>query len=322
MAYRAGGDSLDEMKGAARDRLTAGGAAGQEVAFRGWGIMSERPGQKLDYVFDAMSLDALADKLREGYVSARPFPHVVIDNFLPQDTLRAVLSEFPAPGQIDWINFSNYTEKKLATQAETQIGPRTRFLLYQFNSSVFIKFLERLTAIEGLLPDPHFWGGGLHQIERGGFLKIHADFTRHPVLPLDRRLNVLLYLNEDWREAYGGHLELWDKDLTECVVRVLPVFNRCVIFNTAARSYHGHPDPVTCPPGMTRKSLALYYFSNGRPEEEDHVEHGTMFVPRPNESFKVRVGGALTRPQRVKGLIKRLLPPILIDLKSYLKPKR
>lgn len=284
--------------------------------------MSEGTGRGLDYIFDNMSLEALADRLREGYMTARPFPHVVIDDFLPPESLRAVLREFPAPGQIDWIDFSNYTEKKLATKAETQMGPRTRFLLYQFNSSVFLNFLERLTGVGGLLPDPHFWGGGLHQIERGGFLKIHADFTRHPVLPLDRRLNLLLYLNEDWREEYGGHLELWDRDLSECVVRVLPVFNRCVIFNTAARSFHGHPDAVSCPPGMTRKSLALYYFTNGRPEEEDHVEHGTMFVPRPGESFKVRVGGATTRSQRIKGVVKRLVPPILIDAKNYLMPKR
>jgi hypothetical protein len=73
---------------------------------------------------------------------------------------------------------------------------------------------------------------------------------------------------------------------------------------------------------MTRKSIALYYFSNGRPEEEDHMEHGTMFVPRPGESFKVRVGGAKTRAQRVKGIIKRLLPPILFDAKNYLRSKR
>jgi hypothetical protein len=275
--------------------------------------------QQYDYVFDPHALEALANKHCEAYKTARPFPHVVIDNFLREDAVRAVVDEFPKPEQLDWINFDNYTEKKLASKSETQLGDWTRFLLYQFNSSVFIDFLQRLTGIEGLLPDPHFWGGGLHQIERGGFLKIHADYTRHPVLPLDRRLNLLLYLNEDWPEEYGGHLELWNKELTECVTRLLPVFNRCVIFNTGARTYHGHPDPVLCPPGRTRKSLALYYFSNGRPPEEDHIEHGTMFLPRPGESFKVRIGGAPTRAQKVKRVIKQFLPPILIDAKNYLK---
>ncbi len=286
--------------------------------YTGDGLMN----QTIDYVFDAVGLEELADRHREEYMKAQPFPHVVLDNFLPADALRAVLNEFPQPGQIDWINFNNYTEKKLATKAEAQMGAQTRFLLYQFNSSRFINFLESLTGIQGLMPDPHLWGGGLHQIEPGGFLKIHADFTRHPVLPLDRRINLLLYLNEDWPEEYGGHLELWDKDLTNCMVRVLPVFNRCVIFNTTAHSFHGHPDPVTCPAGRTRKSIALYYFSNGRPEEPEHIEHGTMFVPRPGESFKIRVGGAPTRAQQVKKIIKRFLPPVLLDVRDYLKPKR
>ena len=271
------------------------------------------------YVFNARALEALAAEHRESYQKAQPFPHAVIDHFLPEETLHAVLDEFPKPEQLDWISFNNYTEKKLASKSETQLGDFTRFLLYQFNSSVFINFLEQLTGIEGLLPDPHFWGGGIHQIEPGGFLKIHADYTRHPVLPLDRRLNLLVYLNEDWPEEYGGHLELWDKQLTKCDARILPVFNRCVVFNTGARSYHGHPDPVTCPPGRTRKSLALYYFTNGRPPEEDHIEHGTMFVPRPGESFKVRIGGAPTRSQKIKGVIKRFVPPILIDAKNYLR---
>jgi hypothetical protein len=274
------------------------------------------------YVFDDIDLEGLAGSHRDEYMAARPFPHIVLDNFLPENAVRAVLDEFPKPGRADWISFDNYTEKKLATKTEVQMGDWTRFLLYQFNSSVFIQFLEKLTGIQGLLPDPHFWGGGLHQIERGGFLKIHADFTRHPVLPLDRRLNLLLYLNEDWQEDYGGHLELWDKNLSECEVKVLPIFNRCVIFNTAARSFHGHPDPVMCPPGMTRKSMALYYFSNGRPEEAEHVEHGTMFVPRPGESFKVRIGGAPTRSQKVKGVVKRLVPPILLDAKNYFRSKQ
>jgi len=275
--------------------------------------------QGLKFVFDPVSLNILATKLREEYKQAAPFPHVVIDDFLPEGALRAVLSEFPEPERADWIAFDNAAEKKLATKSETQMGDWTRFLLYQFNSSVFIDFLERLTGIQGLLPDPHFWGGGLHQIERGGFLKIHADFTRHPVLPLDRRLNVLLYLNEGWQEEYGGQLELWNREMTRCVVRVLPTFNRCVIFSTTAFSFHGHPDPVACPAGETRKSLALYYFSNGRPEEEHPIDHGTLFVQRPGEVYKRPRPGEPTLAQSVKRVVKRLTPPILADALSRLR---
>jgi hypothetical protein len=275
----------------------------------------------LKFVFDPARLTALADRYRADYTQARPFPHVVIEDFLPLEALRAVLAEFPRPDQVDWIAFNNPAEKKLATRAEAQMGAWTRFLLYQFNSSIFLSFLESLTGIRGLIPDPHFWGGGLHQIERGGFLKIHADFTRHPILPLDRRLNLLLYLNEDWPEEYGGQLELWDRGMIKCEARILPVFNRCVIFSTTAFSFHGHPDPVACPAWQTRKSIALYYFSNGRPEEEHPIDHGTLFVHRPGEAYKAPRPDGLSRAQVAKKIIKRLLPPILIDAVNSLRPR-
>ena len=276
----------------------------------------------LRFVFDSARLAELSEKYRSQYAAAKPFPHVVIDDFLPEDVLHDVIAEFPQPRQVDWINFNNSAEKKLATKAEAQMGNLTRFLLYQFNSSVFISFLENLSGITGLIPDPHFWGGGLHQIEPGGFLKIHADFTRHPILPLDRRINLLLYLNEDWQASYGGQLELWDTGMNRCEVRVLPLFNRCVIFNTTAYSFHGHPDPVTCPPDRTRKSIALYYFSNGRPEEEHPIDHGTLFVQRPGEQYKAPRPGRLSRPQAAKQIVKRLLPPLLVDALKHLKSKR
>ena len=151
----------------------------------------------------------------------------------------------------------------------------------QFNSSTFVDFLERLTGITGIIPDPHFRGGGLHQILPGGFLKVHADFNKQQRLNLDRRLNVLLYLNKDWPESYGGHFELWNHEMTQCEKRALPLFNRLVVFSTTDFSYHGHPDPLTCPAGRSRKSLALYYYTNGRPPEEAEPEfHSTLFQQR------------------------------------------
>ena len=246
---------------------------------------------------DSTQLQNLAGSLGERYRSAEPFPHVVIDDLFPEDILKVILSEFPKPGEIEWNEFANREERKLASTAESQMGEATRFFLYQLNSSTFISFLETLTGIGGLIPDPHFWGGGLHQIKSGGYLKIHADFNRHEKLRLDRRLNLLLYLNEDWKEEYAGHLELWRRDMSRCETRVLPVFNRCVIFNITDYSYHGHPEPLACPPNQTRKSLALYYYSNGRPAEEGSNEHGTLFRKRPSEKF----GGI---PHRIRSLFK------------------
>jgi len=216
------------------------------------------------------------------YQTAEPFPHIVIDDFLPEQILDAVLAEFPAPHTIDWQSFQNAAERKLASSDEQSMGMATTLLLHELNSSVFVTFLETLTGIQGIIPDPHFVGGGLHQIERGGYLKVHVDFNRHRRLNLDRRLNVLLYLNRDWQEEYGGHLELWDHKMTRCYQRILPIFNRCVIFNTNDFSYHGHPDPLTCPEGMSRKSLALYYYTNGRPTHEldGTGKHSTIFRGR------------------------------------------
>ena len=164
------------------------------------------------FQFDRDRLFVLADALHEGYASAQPFPHAVMDAFLDEDVLDAVLAEFPKPGE-DWFAFDSPLERKLATKDDSTMGPATRRLLSEFNSSAFVDFLERLTGIDGLVPDPHFEGGGLHQIEPGGHLKIHADFNRHPRTELERRLNVLMYLNRDWKDEYGGALELWPSPL-------------------------------------------------------------------------------------------------------------
>jgi Rps23 Pro-64 3,4-dihydroxylase Tpa1-like proline 4-hydroxylase len=263
-------------------------------------------------------LDDLATKYREVYAQAQPFPHVIIDNFLPESVLNGILNEFPKPGAINWKKFENVAEKKLASTSELQMGEITRLLLYQLNSSTFVSFLEKLTGIEGIIADPHFVGGGLHQIERGGYLKIHADFNRHNRLRLDRRLNLLLYLNKDWQEEYGGHLELWDTKMAKCQKKILPVFNRCVVFNTTDFSYHGHPEPLNCPEGRTRKSLALYYYSNGRPAEEVSGQHSTLFQARPEEDLTEKSSST----NSIKTFLKKLVPPIVFEAKRSLSNNR
>lgn len=270
-------------------------------------------------ILEQERLTRLGAEQRDTYVSAEPFPHVVLDDFLPAETLRAVAGSFPKPGELDWHVFDNPSQKKLAFEDERMIGADALRLLYQLNSAGFMLFLERLTGIEGLIPDPYFVGGGLHQIERGGFLKIHADFNRHPKFNLDRRINLLLFLNENWEESYGGHLELWDASVTRCVRRILPTFNRCVIFNTTDTSFHGHPEPLACPQGRTRKSLALYYYSNGRPEEEASADHGTLMRPRPGEVIHGLNGRVMT--YSLKSVLRRLVPPIVTDIGARLKRK-
>lgn len=256
------------------------------------------------FTFDDARLMELATTLREDFASAKPFPNVVIDDFVATEVLDAVLREFPEPEAARWQEFDKPTEVKLALADTSQMGPATRNLLAQFNGQGFIRFLEALTGISGLIPDPHYGGGGLHQIRSGGFLKIHADFNRNDRLNLDRRLNVLLYLNKDWDDSYGGHLELWDREMNGAAQRLLPTFNRMVCFATTSTAYHGHPEPLTCPADRARRSMALYYYTNGRPESEKGVPHSTLFQPRPGEQF------APTWRQRLK----RWVPPALADL--------
>jgi hypothetical protein len=246
----------------------------------------------------------LVPSLREEYRSAQPFPHVVLDGLFDPDLLRGIISEFPRPSDIEWTTFKNVREIKLASKRDEHFGPLTRMMLYHLNAAPFLTFLSEVTGIEGLVADSYFDGGAMYQIARGGKPAVHAAFNQHPTSRLDRRLNALLYLNPGWRDEYGGHLELWDREMKGCVRKVLPAFNRMIVFGTTDYTYHGHPDPLTCPEGVTRKSLALYYFSNGRPAEEVTGAHTTLFRERPNEDFEA--GGP-----RLRALAKDLLPPVL-----------
>lgn len=221
--------------------------------------------------------------LAERYSDGHPFPHIIIDDFFDPEILEQILAEFPAPNK-KWKEFDNEREIKLATRGESRIPNFTRQFLYNLNSETFLNFLSDLTGIKNLISDPYFEGGGLHQILPGGKLAIHADFNKHSKLKLDRKLNILIYLNKNWKEQYGGHLELWDKSMKECRCKVMPVFNRVVIFTTQSDTYHGHPEPLACPEGMTRKSLALYYYTNDQVTEKP--SHSTLFMERPGEEFR------------------------------------
>jgi Rps23 Pro-64 3,4-dihydroxylase Tpa1-like proline 4-hydroxylase len=228
----------------------------------------------------AKHLMKLAREKGSEYRSNSPFPNLYFDDFLPSAVAENALRDFPRPKELRWSEFSGKNEVKLAFDQAEKLPTSIRDILYFFNSRPMLEFLETLTGINGLIPDPYFVGGGVHQINPGGFLEVHADFNKHTKLKLDRRLNVLLYLNKDWPEEYGGHFELWKQDMSASVRKILPLFNRMALFTTTSTSYHGHPLPLQCPPDRTRKSIAVYYYSNGRPEEEAQAGHDTLFQQR------------------------------------------
>jgi Rps23 Pro-64 3,4-dihydroxylase Tpa1-like proline 4-hydroxylase len=229
----------------------------------------------------ADKIQTLARNHYETYQINKPFPSIFFDDFFPKEVLDAALCDFPQPKVLPWKEFDDPMQTKLAFDAVEQLPASIRDVMFFMNSRPMLQFLETLTGIKGLISDPYFRGGGLHQIVPGGKLEVHVDFNRHRELRLDRRLNVIVYLNKDWREEYGGHFELWNRDMSKAEVKVLPVFNRCAIFSTNEHSYHGHPNPLTCPPDRTRKSLATYYYTNGRPEDEISPAHTTLWKRRP-----------------------------------------
>ena len=220
----------------------------------------------------------------DEYANAEPFPHIILDNFFNEDLLKKVIYEFP--NNLDKIGIDNDADpqkNKFTLNDSSKFGNNTKTFFNFTNSYEFINFLNKISGIkEPLVSDPYFVGGGLHELRNGGYLNIHSDFNRHPKMKLDRRLNLLIYLNKDWKNSFGGQLELWDKDMTKCCKSITPEFNRMVIFSTNSFSYHGNPNKIDCPSNLTRKSLALYYYSNGRPENELELgDHTTIFRKRP-----------------------------------------
>ena len=244
------------------------------------------------------------------YKNADPFPSIYFDNFFNEEFLSDVLEEFPTLGDKSDIKYNNPNEVKLASRGEQKFGKKTKVLMHFLNSEPFLNFLSELSGIQKLLPDPYFEGGGCHQIKPGGMLKIHADFNKHALTGLDRRLNFLIYLNKDWKEEYGGHFELWNEDMSESRAKILPLFNRVAMFSTTDFSYHGHPDKLTCPPDRSRKSLALYYYTNGRPKEEVNEgleDHTTLFKERKGVKSESR----MSTYNKIVNLAIDLMPPIL-----------
>ncbi|MCV9389476.1 2OG-Fe(II) oxygenase [Reichenbachiella ulvae] len=275
----------------------------------------------MEYVSEKYrDLKKTAAECKELYQNASPFPNFYLDDFFDEKMLSEVLEEFPDMRKKPDLKFETPNEKKLASKGESRFGPKTKAFMHYLNSEPFLNFLAEVSGIDKLIPDPYFEGAGCHQIEPGGMLKVHADFNKNRYLGLDRRLNFLIYLNKDWDESYGGHFELWDTEMKKCEKKILPLFNRIAMFSTTSFSYHGHPTPLSCPEDRTRQSIALYYYTNGRPDGEvveGLEDHRTIFKYRKDDEE----ANKFARKQRVKQIVKLFIPPLLTgglkELKKY-----
>tara|TARA_B100000212_G_scaffold83320_1_gene60280 strand:- start:7409 stop:8242 length:834 start_codon:yes stop_codon:yes gene_type:complete len=219
----------------------------------------------------------------DQYKKSDPFPHIVIEEFLQE---KCILNTLKGYKNVNWATYSHFNENKSGNK-NTNFDPQLKNTIDALNSDEFLKLLEKITGIRSLIADHDLGSGGVHRSSRGGFLNIHADFTVHPYKKnWHRRVNLLVYLNEKWEDNWGGKLELWDKKMNNCVKKISPIFNRCVIFNTDYDSFHGHPEPMTCPDNIYRKSIALYYYTEAK---NDVKTIATNYKARPKDKLLKRI---------------------------------
>lgn len=237
-----------------------------------------------------------------SYQVGAPYPYGCIDNFLPPEILERVHQDLNQLPEVE-SSFNRPQEKLKSAYSPERLPPYTRNLFYALNSRPFLMFLEELTGIQGLIPDPYFIGGGVHITQTGGHLDIHADFNHHGKLNLERRLNVLIYLNKDWQADWGGEFEIWNDTMTQKVKSFTPTFNRMVCFNTRSDTWHGNPEPVNHPNGEPRISMALYYYT--ATWDETRKSHTTLFKPRPGTIDK------MDRQVARREFIRDIMPPAL-----------
>jgi len=237
-----------------------------------------------------------------AYQSAKPYNHICIDNFLDPAILEKVREDLTTLPDAE-AAFDRAQEKLKTSYNPERLPQYTRNLFHAFNSRPFILFLEEMTGIKGLIPDPYYVGAGIHRVANGGHLDIHADFNLHKQMHLERRLNVLIYLNPDWKEEYGGSFEIWDKEMTGKVASFVPTFNRMCCFSTGSDTFHGNPATVNHPEGEHRMSIALYYYT--ATWDPSRKAHTTLFKPRP---------GTVDETDRLvarRALVQDILPPAI-----------
>lgn len=235
---------------------------------------------KLVTVFDDVHYVQLALKLKEQFRNADPYPHVVLDNFLPTDIAEALAASYPDPNDssVRWKTHANNNVVRKFVEDVSALSLPMRVYSNAVISRQFLLFLEALTGIDCLFADPYFIGGGAMVTGRDQFLKIHADFNWHHKLQAHRRVNVLLYLMPNWQAEWGGHLELWSKEMNRRV-QIEPVFNRAVIFEVTNDSNHGQPQPLQTPPSVYRRVFSTFYYTTRKTDAEWDAPHFTIYKP-------------------------------------------
>lgn len=204
------------------------------------------------------------EKLESEFQSALPYSHVVIDNFFNEKVAQECMNVFPDKTDSCWSKYNNPIERKLACNNIKLIPSAIQDILYVLNTQEFVEKVMKITGIQNLEIDPYLHGGGIHSHPDEGHLDMHLDYSIHPVSKKERRLNLIIYLNQEWEEIYGGDLQMWDKNMKKCIKSIYPKYNRAILFQTSDLSYHGIPNGIHCPKHLSRNSIAVYYVSEPR----------------------------------------------------------
>lgn len=269
----------------------------------------------------------LVRHLARQYRSASPFPHIHLAPFLEPEVANTVAEDFPENHSAEWIRYQHGNENKMGLNRRSLFPSSIQEVVDELNSPSFVAWLSELTGIPNLIADPALDGGGLHQVQRNGFLNVHTDFSVHHYRhDWQRRVNLILYLTPNWREEWGGALEFWDAGMRRRAAHYFPYLNHAVIFNTDSASFHGFPEPICCPNHLSRRSLALYYYTSNlqiRP-----VVRSTTYRPRPADGwlkslliyFDTYAVNLYSKAKRRFGFSDRTASKLL-EIASALKPR-
>lgn len=240
--------------------------------------------KKILDIFNNKKFLKLALGHSKAYKKNKPFPHIYIDNFLPKEIATTLSKEFPKLNKSnkDWKVHKNKNVIRYFLEDSSLYKKNLNIFSMLANSRKFLLFLETLTGLESIIPDPFFIGGGAMSAGKGGFLNVHADFNYHHKLQSWRRINVLFYLTANWKKKWGGNLEFWSKDKKKKIKEIEPIFNRVVIFNTTSKSFHGQPKPLNCPDNITRNVFSAFYYSNIKDKNSMSEPHFTRYSIKNN----------------------------------------
>ena len=250
-----------------------------------------RADKHLAKYIDIASLYKRLPEIRKNFFSAKPFHYVMFDNFFSEEVVDLVYENYPKIENGVWDGTTYLDQRNKFQKTKFPANSVMDEIFKELNSQWMLGWLDDLAGFDDkLVADYELFGGGLHQSTTGAYLNVHVDFNIHPKTKYHRRLNLLIYMNKDWKDEYQGHIELWDltNNRRNMLGKYAPLFNRCVIFETNEISFHGHPKPLECPEGMSRKSIALYYYTKNRPKSEIVNEHNTIYVNTEGLSGHVR----------------------------------